>query len=62
MLAGKVLRLAQRPTGQGLERKLLNDSLIYLQACKIGAAVLTRNRRDFDFLTQLAPTGAAIFY
>jgi predicted nucleic acid-binding protein len=62
MLAGKVLRLAQLPTGQGLERKLLNDSLIYLQARRIGAAVLTRNRRDFDFLQQLLPTGAAILY
>ena len=28
----------------------------------LGAAVLTRNRRDFDFLSQLVPTGAAIFY
>jgi hypothetical protein len=28
-----------------------NDSLIYLQARRIGAAVLTRNRRDFDFST-----------
>jgi len=62
MLAGKLLRQAKLPTGQGLERKLLNDSLIYLQARKIGAAVLTRNRRDFDFLNQLVPTGAAIFY
>jgi hypothetical protein len=62
MLAGKVLRLAQLPTGRGLERKLLNDSLVYLQARRIGAAVLTRNRRDFDFLQQLLPTGAAILY
>jgi predicted nucleic acid-binding protein len=62
MLAGKVLRLAQFATGRGLERKLLNDSLIYLQARKIGAAVLTRNRRDFDFLNQLAPSGSVIFY
>ena len=62
MLTGKVLRLAQFPAGRGLERKLLNDGLIYLQACKIGAAVLTRNRRDFDLLNQLAPTGSAIFY
>jgi predicted nucleic acid-binding protein len=62
MLAGKVLRLARFPKGQGLERKLLNDSLVYLQAKRIGAAVLTRNRRDFDFLNQLAPTGAAILY
>jgi predicted nucleic acid-binding protein len=62
MLAGKVLRLARLPTGQGLERKLLNDSLVYLQARRIGAAVLTRNRRDFDLLNQLVPTGAAILY
>jgi predicted nucleic acid-binding protein len=62
MLAGKVLRLAALPMGRGLERKLLNDCLIYLQARRIGAAVLTRNRRDFDFINQLAPTGAAIFY
>jgi predicted nucleic acid-binding protein len=62
MLTGKVLRLAQLPKAQGLERKLLNDSLVYLQARKIGAAVLTRNRRDFDFLNQLAPAGHAIFY
>jgi predicted nucleic acid-binding protein len=62
MLAGKVLRLARLPTGQGLERKLLNGSLVYLQARRIGAAVLTRNRRDFDLLNQLAPTGAAILY
>lgn len=62
MLVGKVLRLGGVPTGKGLERKLLNDSLIYLQARRIGAAVLTRNRRDFDFLNQLEPTGAAIFY
>ena len=62
MLAGKVLRLAELPTGQGLERKLLNDSLIYLQARRIGAAVLTRNRRDFDLLNQAAPAGSVIFY
>jgi predicted nucleic acid-binding protein len=62
MLAGKALRLARLPTGQGLERKLLNDSLIYLQARRIGAAVLTRNRRDFDLLYQLEPTGAVLFY
>jgi predicted nucleic acid-binding protein len=62
MLAGKVLRLAQFAPGHGHERKLLNDSLVYLQARKIGAAVLTRNRRDFDFLNQLVPTGAVILF
>ena len=45
-----------------LERKLLNDSLIYLQARRISAAVLTRNRRDFDLLNQVAPAGSVIFY
>jgi predicted nucleic acid-binding protein len=62
MLAGKALRLARIPPGQGQERKLLNDSLIYLQARKVGAAVLTRNRRDFDLLEQLVPSGAVVFY
>jgi predicted nucleic acid-binding protein len=62
MLAGKALRLGRIPPGQGQERKLLNDSLIYLQARKVGAAVLTRNVRDFDLLEQLAPSGAVIFY
>jgi predicted nucleic acid-binding protein len=62
MLAGKALRLAGLPAGKGLERKLLNDSLIYLQARRVGAAVLTRNRRDFDLLNQLDPSGAVIFY
>jgi predicted nucleic acid-binding protein len=62
MLAGKVLRLAPYPRNRGHERKLLNDGLIYLQARRIGASVVTRNRRDFDFIDQLVPGGAAIFY
>jgi len=62
MLAGKALRLARMPAGQGAERKLLNDSLIYLQARKVGAAILTRNRRDFDLLEQAAPGGGVVFY
>ena len=62
MLAGKALRLGRIPPGQGQERNLLNDSLIYLQARKVGAAILTRNVRDFDLLEQLVPSGAVIFY
>jgi hypothetical protein len=62
MLAGKALRLGRIPTEQGQERKLLNDSLIYLQARKVGAAILTCNTRDFDFVEQLVPSGAVIFY
>jgi predicted nucleic acid-binding protein len=59
MLAGKALRLGRIP---GQERKLLNDSLIYLQARKVGAAILTRNVRDFDLLEQLVPSGAVVVY
>jgi predicted nucleic acid-binding protein len=62
MLAGKALRLGRIPPGQAQERKLLNDSLLFLQARKVGAAILTRNRRDFDVLEQLVPSGAVIFY
>lgn len=62
MLAGKALRLGRIPASQGQERKLLNDSLIYLQARKVGAAILTRNVRDFDLLEQLVPSGVVIFY
>jgi predicted nucleic acid-binding protein len=62
MLAGKALRLGRIPPGQGQARKLLSDSLIYLQARKVGAAVLTRNVRDFDLLEQLVPSGAVVFY
>ena len=62
MLAGKALRFRRIPPGRDQERKLLNDSLIYLQARKVGAAVLTRNLRDFDLLEQLVPSGAVIFY
>lgn len=62
MLAGKALRLGRIPPGQGQERKLLNDSLIFLQARKVGAAILTRNARDFDLLEQLVPSGAVVFY
>jgi predicted nucleic acid-binding protein len=62
MLAGKALRLRRIPPGQGQERRLLNDSLIYLQARKVGAAILTRNVRDFDLLEQLVPSGTVVFY
>ena len=61
MLAGKALRLGGTPSGQAGGR-LLNDSLIYLQARRVGAAILTRNVRDFDLLEQLVPSGAVVFY
>lgn len=62
MLAGKLMRLSGVQSGRDDKRKLQNDSLVYLQSRKVGAAVLTRNRRDFDFLNQLVPSGTVIFY
>lgn len=62
ILAGLMVRLRALPRNQGHERKLLNDSLIYLQARKLGCAVLTRNIEDFDLLNQLLPSGQILLY
>jgi hypothetical protein len=62
ILAGMLFRLARLPTGQGHERKFLNDALVYLQAYKMGCSALTRNIRDFDFLNQIMPAGRIILY
>ena len=60
VLAGLAFRLGNYAKGQ--ERKLLNDSLVFLQSIEAGRAVLTGNVRDFDFLSQLVPSGRVIFY
>jgi hypothetical protein len=62
MLAGLAFRLRKLPKNQGHERKLLNDALLYLQARKLGCAVLTRNISDFDLLNQLVPSGHILLY
>jgi hypothetical protein len=62
VLAGKALRLGRITPDQGQERKLLNDSLLFLQARKVGAAILTRNQHGFDVLEQLVPGGVVVFY
>jgi predicted nucleic acid-binding protein len=62
MLAGLAFRLRRLPKNQGHERKLLNDALLYLQARKLGCAVLTRNIVDFDLLNQLVPSGQILLY
>lgn len=62
MLAGLAFRLRNFPKNQGHERKLLNDALLYLQARKLGCAVLTRNIGDFDLLNQLVPSGQILLY
>jgi hypothetical protein len=60
LLAGILSRL------QGYARdarlKALQDCVLFLQAQKLGFAVLTANLTEFDFLLQLVPTGRILFY
>ncbi|TIV47193.1 MAG: type II toxin-antitoxin system VapC family toxin [Mesorhizobium sp.] len=62
VLAGLLSRLSNLPKGEGHERRFVNDALVFLQARQLGANVLTGNVRDFDFLTQILPTGRIILY
>jgi hypothetical protein len=62
VLAGLLFRLSNLPKGEGHERRFVNDALVFLQARQLGASVLTGNVRDFDFLTQILPTGRIILY
>jgi len=40
----------------------LNDATIYLHALERGYTVLTRNIRDFDFMSQIMQPGRVLFY
>ena len=62
VLAGILFRQSNLPKGEGHERRFVNDALVFLQARHLGASVLTANVRDFDFLTQIMPTGRVILY
>jgi hypothetical protein len=62
ILAGLLARLTNVPKNAGHERRFLNDALILLQARSMGAAVLTANVGDFDFLTQIVPDVSVLFY
>jgi hypothetical protein len=62
ILAGEIARLSDAPPALGGARKFLKDALIYLQAGTLGAAVLTGNVRDFDWLNQLVPDIAVVLY
>ncbi|ATU94501.1 type II toxin-antitoxin system VapC family toxin [Phyllobacterium zundukense] len=62
VLAGSLFRLSNLPKGEGHERRFVNDALIFLQARQLGASVLTGNIRDFDYLSQIIPTGRVILY
>jgi predicted nucleic acid-binding protein len=60
LLAGILSRL------QGYARdaklKALQDCVLFLQAQKLGFAVLTANVAEFDPLLRLVPTGRVLFY
>jgi hypothetical protein len=42
--------------------RALQDSVLFLQAQKLGFSVLTANVSDFDYLLQLIPAGRVLFY
>jgi hypothetical protein len=60
LLSGILCRLQ----GYGKDGKLraLQDCVLFLQAHKLGLAVLTANVGDYDILLQLIPTGRTLFY
>jgi predicted nucleic acid-binding protein len=60
VLAGLLFRLGGYPAGS--ERRCLNDALVYLQARKLGCAVVTANISDFDFLQQIVADGRLLLY
>ena len=60
ILCGLVFRLGGFQPGQ--EVAALNDAAIFLHALNQGQVVLTRNRRDFDRMNQIVPTGQVLFY
>jgi hypothetical protein len=62
VLAGLLFRLSNLPKGEGHERRFVNDAIVFLQARQLGAGVLTGNVRDFDFLSQIIPSGRFILY
>jgi predicted nucleic acid-binding protein len=60
MLSGMLCRLQ----GYASDAKLraLQDCILFLQAQKLGFAVLTANVSDYDYLLQLIPAGRVLFY
>jgi predicted nucleic acid-binding protein len=60
LLCGILSRLQGYARDQRL--RLLQDCVLFLQAQKLGLAVLTRNIGDFDLLLQLFPMARVLFY
>ena len=42
--------------------KAHQDAVLYLQALKLGFTIVTANLVEFDYLSQLIPTGRVLFY
>lgn len=60
LLAGMLSRL--QGYAQSARQKALHDCVLFLQAQKLGFAVLTANVAEFDLLLQLIPTGRVLLY
>lgn len=60
LLSGILCRL--QGYGNDLKLRALQDSVLFLQAQKLGLVALTRNIADYDILLQLVPAGRALFY
>lgn len=60
ILAGMAFRLGGFQPGQ--EIAALNDATLLLHALVHGQAVLTRNVRDFDLLSQIVPQAHVLLY
>jgi hypothetical protein len=60
LLSGMLRRLQGHAPGARL--RALQDCVLFLQAQKLGFAVLTANISDYDFLLQLIPAGRVLFY
>ena len=52
---GQILARLQESKGYDLKKSygLANDVLIALSACRIGATVVTQNRRDFEVIREI---------
>ena len=60
IVSGMIARLKGLPKAD--RQPLLNDAMLYLQACENGHMLLSRNVADFDLIDQLMPTGRVLFY
>lgn len=56
------LSAAEACCQEGRRRKLLNDALIFLTACELGAILVSENKRDVDLLLRLRPQADVVLF